>query len=93
MLVMPQRSRVMLLNDIFADILTMALRGASSEMKNRSGLDQSASAHDQIDLVTARRVSTRAKSRSPAAPSDPKRSPGQFRPDQLKEGEAEGRGG
>ncbi|MGW9232971.1 flagellar motor switch protein FliG [Pseudorhizobium sp. NPDC055634] len=30
---MPQRSRVMLLNDIAADILTMALRGASSEIK------------------------------------------------------------
>ena len=30
---MPQRSRVMLLNDIAADILTMALRGASTEIK------------------------------------------------------------
>ena len=33
LLVMPQRSRVLLLNDIAADILTMALRGASAEMK------------------------------------------------------------
>jgi flagellar motor switch protein FliG len=33
LLYMPQRSRVMLLNDVAADILTMALRGASSEIK------------------------------------------------------------
>ncbi|MGF0537397.1 flagellar motor switch protein FliG [Agrobacterium sp. ES01] len=33
LLAMPQRSRVMLLNDISADILTMALRGASNEIK------------------------------------------------------------
>jgi flagellar motor switch protein FliG len=33
LLVMPQRSRVMLLNDISGDILTMALRGASAEIK------------------------------------------------------------
>ena len=33
LLYMPQRSRVLLLNDIAADILTMALRGASAEMK------------------------------------------------------------
>jgi len=33
LLVMPQRSRVMLLNDISGDILTMALRGASSEIR------------------------------------------------------------
>ncbi|MFN7101461.1 MAG: flagellar motor switch protein FliG [Pseudorhizobium sp.] len=33
LLSMPQRSRVLLLNDIAADILTMALRGASAEMK------------------------------------------------------------
>ncbi|MGK6316201.1 flagellar motor switch protein FliG [Neorhizobium sp. DT-125] len=30
---MPQRSRVMLLNDVASDILTMALRGASNEIK------------------------------------------------------------
>jgi flagellar motor switch protein FliG len=30
---MPQRSRVMLLNDVAADILTMALRGAGAEIK------------------------------------------------------------
>jgi flagellar motor switch protein FliG len=30
---MPQRSRVMLLNDIAGDILTMALRGANNEIK------------------------------------------------------------
>ncbi len=30
---MPQRSRVLLLNDVTADILTMALRGASAEIK------------------------------------------------------------
>lgn len=30
---MPQRSRVMLLNDVAGDILTMALRGASNEIK------------------------------------------------------------
>lgn len=30
---MPQRSRVLLLNDVAADILTMALRGASAEIK------------------------------------------------------------
>ena len=30
---MPQRSRVMLLNDISGDILTMALRGASAEIR------------------------------------------------------------
>lgn len=30
---MPQRSRVLLLNDVAADVLTMALRGASAEMK------------------------------------------------------------
>lgn len=33
LLAMPQRSRVMLLNDISADILTMALRGASVEIR------------------------------------------------------------
>ncbi|UJW76072.1 flagellar motor switch protein FliG [Rhizobium sp. SL42] len=33
LLAMPQRSRVLLLNDISADILTMALRGASTEIK------------------------------------------------------------
>ena len=33
LMLMPQRSRVMLLNDTSADILTMALRGASSEMR------------------------------------------------------------
>ncbi|MGV2131137.1 flagellar motor switch protein FliG [Agrobacterium vitis] len=33
LLVMPQRSRVMLLNDISGDILTMALRGASNEIR------------------------------------------------------------
>jgi flagellar motor switch protein FliG len=33
LLLMPQRSRVMLLNDIAGDILTMALRGANNEMK------------------------------------------------------------
>jgi len=33
LLLMPQRSRVMLLNDISADILTMALRGASAEIR------------------------------------------------------------
>jgi flagellar motor switch protein FliG len=33
LLYMPQRSRVMLLNDVAADILTMALRGASAEIK------------------------------------------------------------
>jgi flagellar motor switch protein FliG len=30
---MPQRSRVMLLNDISADVLTVALRGASAEIR------------------------------------------------------------
>jgi flagellar motor switch protein FliG len=30
---MPQRGRVLLLNDISADILTMALRGSSGEMR------------------------------------------------------------
>ena len=34
LLLMPQRSRVLLLNDISGDILTMALRGASSEIAN-----------------------------------------------------------
>ncbi len=33
LLSMPQRSRVLLLNDVAADILTMALRGASNEIK------------------------------------------------------------
>jgi len=33
LLAMPQRSRVLLLNDISADILTMALRGASAEIR------------------------------------------------------------
>ncbi|TCL75601.1 flagellar motor switch protein FliG [Rhizobium sp. BK251] len=33
MLRMPQRSRVMLLNDISGDVLTMALRGASTEIR------------------------------------------------------------
>jgi Flagellar motor switch protein len=33
LLYMPQRSRVLLLNDVAADILTMALRGASNEIK------------------------------------------------------------
>lgn len=33
LLAMPQRSRVMLLNDIAADIITMALRGATAEIK------------------------------------------------------------
>lgn len=33
LLAMPQRGRVMLLNDISGDILTMALRGASAEIK------------------------------------------------------------
>ena len=33
LLVMPQRSRVTLLNDISGDILTMALRGANAEIK------------------------------------------------------------
>jgi len=33
LLYMPQRSRVLLLNDVAADILTMALRGASTEIK------------------------------------------------------------
>ncbi|MCX8996093.1 flagellar motor switch protein FliG [Rhizobiaceae bacterium BDR2-2] len=33
LLQMPQRGRVMLLNDIAADILTMALRGASAEIR------------------------------------------------------------
>jgi flagellar motor switch protein FliG len=33
LLAMPQRSRVLLLNDIAADILTMALRGAPGEIK------------------------------------------------------------
>lgn len=33
LLVMPQRGRVLLLNDISGDILTMALRGASAEIK------------------------------------------------------------
>ncbi|MCO5732992.1 flagellar motor switch protein FliG [Rhizobium sp. SSA_523] len=33
LLAMPQRSRVMLLNDIAGDILTMALRGATPEIK------------------------------------------------------------
>lgn len=33
LLVMPQRSRVLLLNDISGDILTMALRGASTEIR------------------------------------------------------------
>jgi flagellar motor switch protein FliG len=33
LMLMPQRSRVMLLNDISADILTMALRGSSAEMR------------------------------------------------------------
>ncbi|MDO1581000.1 flagellar motor switch protein FliG [Rhizobium oryzicola] len=33
LMAMPQRSRVMLLNDIAGDILTMALRGASNEIK------------------------------------------------------------
>jgi flagellar motor switch protein FliG len=33
LMLMPQRSRVMLLNDISADILTMALRGSSTEMR------------------------------------------------------------
>lgn len=34
LLAMPQRSRVMLLNDIAADILTMALRGAPAEIRD-----------------------------------------------------------
>jgi flagellar motor switch protein FliG len=33
LMLMPQRSRVILLNDVAADILTMALRGASNEIK------------------------------------------------------------
>jgi flagellar motor switch protein FliG len=33
LLLMPQRSRVLLLNDVSADILTMALRGATMEIK------------------------------------------------------------
>ncbi|MBO9097263.1 MULTISPECIES: flagellar motor switch protein FliG [unclassified Rhizobium] len=33
LMLMPQRGRVLLLNDISADILTMALRGSSSEMR------------------------------------------------------------
>ncbi len=33
LLAMPQRSRVMLLNDIAGDIITMALRGAAPEIK------------------------------------------------------------
>lgn len=33
LLYMPQRSRVMLLNDVAADILTMALRGSNNEIK------------------------------------------------------------
>src|SRR6478752_3616572 len=33
LMIMPQRSRVMLLNDISADILTMALRGAPPEIR------------------------------------------------------------
>ncbi|WP_105381455.1 flagellar motor switch protein FliG [Neorhizobium alkalisoli] len=33
LLYMPQRSRVLLLNDVASDILTMALRGASNEIK------------------------------------------------------------
>lgn len=33
LLFMPQRSRVMLLNDVASDILTMALRGANNEIK------------------------------------------------------------
>ncbi|CDZ30103.1 flagellar motor switch protein FliG [Neorhizobium galegae] len=33
LLYMPQRSRVMLLNDVAGDILTMALRGATNEIK------------------------------------------------------------
>lgn len=33
LLYMPQKSRVMLLNDVSADILTMALRGATAEIK------------------------------------------------------------
>jgi len=33
LMLMPQRSRVMLLNDISADVLTMALRGSSAEMR------------------------------------------------------------
>jgi flagellar motor switch protein FliG len=33
LMLMPQRSRVMLLNDISADILTMSLRGSSAEMR------------------------------------------------------------
>ena len=33
LLFMPQRSRVLLLNDVSADILTMALRGSSAEMR------------------------------------------------------------
>jgi flagellar motor switch protein FliG len=33
LMVMPQRSRVILLNDIAADILTMALKGSSNEMR------------------------------------------------------------
>jgi flagellar motor switch protein FliG len=33
LMLMPQRGRVMLLNDISADVLTMALRGSSAEMR------------------------------------------------------------
>jgi len=33
LMLMPQRSRVMLLNDISSDILTMALRGSAAEMR------------------------------------------------------------
>jgi flagellar motor switch protein FliG len=32
-MLMPQRSRVMLMNDISSDILTMALRGSSVDMR------------------------------------------------------------
>jgi hypothetical protein len=75
LMVMPQRSRVMLLNDISADILTMALRGSSSEMREAVLASISPRQRRMIesDLQSGTTASTRARSPLLGAPSPRKR--------------------
>ena len=84
LMLMPQRSRVMLLNDISADILTMALRGrVLGDARNGSRLDQPAPApHDRIGSAERHGRHQPARDRDRTARHRPgSDSSGQFRPD------------
>ena len=89
-LLMPQRSRVMLLNDISADILTMALRGAPVEIREFGPLlDQPAPApHDRIGPADRHCRHQSARNRNCPA----RRRPGSDPAGELRSDPAEGNG-